>query len=86
MFTFVYTEYKINALRLSSLQLNSILIFQASYTWQNMATDKFDAEFIERRRAALEVKHFAKMLYCFPTDNKSASDNFENIWKTIKKC
>ena len=31
------------------------MCFQASYTWQNMATDKFDAEFIERRRAALEV-------------------------------
>lgn len=30
-------------------------MLQASYTWQNMATDKFDAEFIERRRAALEV-------------------------------
>ncbi|KAK3585801.1 hypothetical protein CHS0354_010582 [Potamilus streckersoni] len=28
---------------------------KASYTWQNSATDKFDAEFIERRRAALEI-------------------------------
>ncbi|ESO87762.1 hypothetical protein LOTGIDRAFT_234986 [Lottia gigantea] len=28
---------------------------KASYTWQNAATDKFDPEFIERRRAALEV-------------------------------
>ncbi|KAL4228923.1 intercellular trafficking and secretion [Mactra antiquata] len=28
---------------------------KATYTWQNMATDKFDAEFIERRRGALEI-------------------------------
>ncbi|WAR04693.1 SNX4-like protein [Mya arenaria] len=28
---------------------------KATYTWQNMATDKFDVEFIERRRAALEI-------------------------------
>ncbi|XP_060576029.1 sorting nexin-4-like [Ruditapes philippinarum] len=27
---------------------------KATYTWQNMATDKFEPEFIERRRAALE--------------------------------
>ena len=26
-----------------------------SHAWQNLATDKFDADFIERRRAALEV-------------------------------
>lgn len=40
----------------------SVILFQASYTWQNMATDKFDAEFIERRRAALEVRSF----FCLP--------------------
>ncbi|XP_050405301.1 sorting nexin-4 [Patella vulgata] len=28
---------------------------KATYTWQNAPTDKFDPEFIERRRAALEV-------------------------------
>ncbi|XP_060592038.1 sorting nexin-4-like [Ruditapes philippinarum] len=28
---------------------------KATYTWQNMATDKFEPEFIERRRAALEI-------------------------------
>lgn len=28
---------------------------KASYVWQNSPTDKFDTEFIERRRAALEI-------------------------------
>ncbi|KAK7093117.1 sorting nexin-4-like isoform X2 [Littorina saxatilis] len=28
---------------------------KASYTWQNASTDKFDPDFVERRRAALEI-------------------------------
>lgn len=35
--------------------LKNTWFLQASYVWQNSPTDKFDTEFIERRRAALEV-------------------------------
>lgn len=32
-----------------------IHFFKVSHTWQKLPTDRFDPEFIERRRAGLEV-------------------------------
>ncbi|KAJ8307002.1 hypothetical protein KUTeg_015086 [Tegillarca granosa] len=34
---------------------DTYIVYLPSYIWQNSATDKFDPEFIERRRAALEI-------------------------------
>ena len=40
-----------------------IYYFQTSHAWSKLATDRFDAEFIERRRIGLEVRHTGLSLY-----------------------
>ena len=44
-----------------------LLLLQVSHAWQNLPTDKFDPDFIERRRAALEV--FLSFSYGFASQS-----------------